>query len=94
MSHDTNAYISDDAVHFQMHAPDGPLKVAVDAAALQRYFGARPEPESWLPSYVANFRVVHAVAQLAAQARRGELILHCEDFNEESIQRLREIGEG
>ena len=91
MSHDLNASLDGEAVRFCMHGLHTPLQVAIDAQALQRYFGAEADPDSWVPAYVANFRVIHAVAQLESQERGERLILRTTDFSEAHIRQLRDI---
>lgn len=94
MSHDVNAHIEDAAVQFSMHGPERPLAVRISSRALQRYFGAGPERDTWLPAYVANFRVIHAVAQLKAGQPAASLVLDLDDFTEESIRQLRAANAG
>lgn len=94
MSHDVDAHLEDGALRFSMHGLERILHVRVDGDALQQYFGATADPQSWLPAYQANFRVIHAVAQLKSQ--QGDILwLDVTDFNEESVRRLREaVGGG
>ncbi|MEI2418438.1 hypothetical protein V8Z80_19850 [Orrella sp. JC864] len=90
MSYDPHARIEGQALRFSMHGPDqAALQVDVHAAALQQYFGAGGEPSSWLQAYRANFRVIHALAQLKSQVQAGPLVLAPEDFGEETLRRLR-----
>lgn len=91
MSHDRNAHIEGQAVHFSMHSPaEHPLKVTIDSGALQKYFGASADPQSWLSAYIANFRVIHAVAQLIWSENVTQVTLDADDFSEESIRELRQ----
>lgn len=94
MSHDTHARLEDGALRFSMHGPERTLHVSLQGAALQQYFGASADPQSWLAAYQANFRVIHAVAQLKSQQDGGTVRLDTADFNEESLQRLREAAGG
>ena len=89
MTHDVNAYLEGGAVHFAMHGLQQTLHVAIEAAALQRYFGATAEPHTWLQAYAASFRVIHAVAQLQSQSGGGSLVLGADDFSQEHIHELR-----
>ena len=89
MGHDRNAHIVGNGVHFSMHGQAGPLEVAIDHQALERYFGADADPQTWLAAYTANFRVIHALAQLQG-GPAGRVSLRCEDMNEDHIRQLRQ----
>lgn len=89
MSHDRSASIVGDAVKFTMHGPEQTLQVTIASSALQQYFGASPDPQTWLAAYIANFRVIHAVAQLSSKASASQLSLGPVDFSEEHIAELR-----
>lgn len=90
MGYDVNAYVRGGSVHFSMHGPERGLAVLVDGRALERYFGATSDADTWLEAYEANFRVIHAVAQLKSVEHRPPIKLNIDDFSEEAIRQLRE----
>ncbi|ANN76972.1 hypothetical protein [Bordetella flabilis] len=80
MSFDPDAHVQDGDVHYAMHFPDGVRAVRVTRGALCEYFGADGTPERMLDAYRANFRAIHAVAQLLGDRHAGEVTVTSADL--------------
>jgi hypothetical protein len=73
MSFDPEAHVQDGDVRYAMHFPDGVRTVRVARDALCEYFGADGTAERMLDAYRANFRAIHAVAQLVGSRCTGDV---------------------
>jgi hypothetical protein len=56
-----------------MHFPDAERTVRVNADALAEYFGSDGSPSGMLNVYRANYRPIHAVAQIVGTGTSGEI---------------------
>jgi hypothetical protein len=80
MSFDPYAHVESGDLRYAMHFPDGVRAVRVTRDALCEYFGADGTPARMLDAYRANFRTIHAVAQLVGSGCAGEVTVTSADL--------------
>jgi hypothetical protein len=80
MSFDPDARPEGGSLRFTMHFPDGVRTVRVTADVLSEYFGADGTPARMLDAYRANFRAIHAVAQLVGANCAGDVLVSSADL--------------
>jgi len=70
MSFDPNAKVDAQGVWFCMHFPDTAGTAVVTGDTLKTFFGADDDPATWVDTYRAHFRMIHAAAQQKEFATR------------------------